>query len=56
MGKNNSKGAVTSLDNIISNWDNINKKGLKTLVNKALARLEIIKGNSRWFVHVNHRF
>jgi hypothetical protein len=44
-GEKQLKSAVTSLDNIIGNWDNIDKKGLKTLVNKALARLETIKGN-----------
>lgn len=43
-GEKQLKAAVTSLDNIISNWDNIDKKGLKALVNKALARLEKIKG------------
>lgn len=43
-GEKQLKAAVTSLDNIISNWDNIDKKGLKALVNKALARLENIKG------------
>ena len=43
-GEKQLKAAVTSLDNIISNWDNIDKNGLKTLVNKALARLEEIKG------------
>jgi len=37
------KRAVTSLDNILKNWDNIDKQGLKTQVNKALKRLEQIK-------------
>ena len=37
------KGAVTSLDNILKNWDNIDKKGLKNQVNKALKRLQEIK-------------
>jgi len=42
-GEKQVKAAVTSLDNILGNWDNIDKKGLKTWVNKALARLEKIK-------------
>jgi hypothetical protein len=42
-GEKQLKAAVTSLDNIINNWDNIDKKGLKSLVNKAMARLEKIK-------------
>lgn len=36
------KGAVTSLDNILKNWDNIEKKGLKSHVAKALKRLNEI--------------
>jgi hypothetical protein len=42
-GEKQLKSAVTSLDNIISNWDNIEKKGLISLVNKAIARLNSIK-------------
>jgi|GEM_PF-4712225 hypothetical protein len=41
-GEKQLKSAVTSLDNIIGNWDNIDKKGLKTLVIQALIRLEKI--------------
>ncbi len=37
------KGAVTSFDNILKNWDNIEKKGLKTQVNKAIKKLDEIK-------------
>ena len=42
-GEKQLKAAVTSLDNILSNWDNIDKNGLKKLVNKALSRLGKIK-------------
>jgi hypothetical protein len=42
-GEKQLKAAVTSLDNILGNWENIEKKGLKKLVNKALSRLNKIK-------------
>ena len=42
-GEKQLKSAVTSLDNIILNWDNIEKKGLISLVNKAISRLNAIK-------------
>ena len=37
------KTAVTSFDNILKNLDNADKSGLKSLVNKAISRLEKIR-------------
>ena len=43
FGKRMMKSATTSFDGIIENWENIEKKGLKSRVNKALTRLKKIK-------------
>ena len=39
FGLRQMKSSVTSFDNIIDNWDKIDKKGLKTEVNKAVKKL-----------------